>query len=98
MTDPAAAPAQPVYAAPTPGKGLRIAAFVFAFLIPLLGLILGIVSKVQSSRAGQKNVLAVWAIVISIVWPLALGGIIGGSLAAACANHAAGVTCSSSVG
>ena len=75
MTTPEPAPPPQVTAAApaAPGKGLTIAGVVFAFLIPLLGLILSIVSLVQSKNAGQKNGLAVAGIIISIVWPIILG-------------------------
>jgi len=72
MTDPAARPAAPA-AAPAPGKGLTIAGIVFAFIIPLLGLILSIVALVQSRNAGQKNGAAIAGIVISIAWPILIG-------------------------
>ncbi|MGV3712583.1 DUF4190 domain-containing protein [Pseudolysinimonas sp.] len=93
-----AAPAAPSYAAPAaapaPGKGLTIAGIVFAFLFPLLGLILSIVALVQSRSAGQKNKGAVAGIIISIVWPILVGIIIAvitfTSLMAACAGMAPG--------
>jgi len=71
MSTPEAAPAPA--AAPAPGKGLSIAGVIFAFLIPLLGLILSIVALVQSKNAGQKNGLAIAGIIISIVWPIVMG-------------------------
>ncbi|MBX3195786.1 MAG: hypothetical protein KF727_11905 [Microbacteriaceae bacterium] len=91
-TPPAPGPA-PVAAAP--GKGMTIAGIVFAFLIPLLGLILSIVGLVQNRNAGQKIGANIAGIVISIVWPIVLGIIIavavGGSLTAACAGLEPGV-------
>lgn len=69
MTTPAPTPAP---AAAAPSKGMTIAGVVFAFLIPLLGLILSIVALVQSKNAGQKNGLAIAGIIISIVWPIIL--------------------------
>lgn len=69
MTTPA--PAAPAPAA-APGKGMTIAGIVFAFLIPILGLILSIVALVQSRNAGQKNGGAIAGIIISIVWPIIL--------------------------
>jgi len=92
MTTPAA-PA-PVPASSAPGKGLSIAGVVFAFLIPLLGLILSIVALVQSRGAGQKNGLAIAGIIISIVWPIVLGilfAVLGGAaLFGACAEYGPG--------
>ena len=66
---PQAAPYQaaPQPAAATPGKGLSIAAIILAFLMPLIGLILGIIAMVQSKKAGQKNGLALASVIISIV-------------------------------
>jgi hypothetical protein len=44
-----------------PGKTLGIVGLVLAFVMPLLGLILSIVAKVQSRGAGAKNTPATWA-------------------------------------
>ena len=83
---PAAAPV-----AAEPGKGLSIAAIILAFLMPLIGLILGIVAIVQSKKAGRKNGLALAAVIIGavlivvgiIVWILVLGSLaaVGGTAA-----------------
>ncbi|WP_127792432.1 hypothetical protein [Agromyces sp. LHK192] len=51
-----------------PGRAMGIWAFVLAFLIPLLGLVLGIVAYATSRRAGVSNRLAVAGIVISAVF------------------------------
>ena len=59
---PAAAPV-----AAEPGKGLSIAAIILAFLVPLVGLILGIVALVQAKKAGRKNGLALAAVIIGAV-------------------------------
>lgn len=60
---PAAAPAA------VPGKTLGIVGLILAFIGPLslLGLILSIVAKVQSKRAGVKNTPATVGIVIGII-------------------------------
>ena len=50
-----------------PARGLGIAAIVFAFVFSLLGLILGLVARSQSKKAGFGNGPATAAIVISIV-------------------------------
>ena len=50
-----------------PGRGLGIAGLVLAFLIPPLGLILSIVAKVQSRKAGARNGVATAGIIVSIV-------------------------------
>ncbi|MEO8528097.1 MAG: hypothetical protein ABI435_03370 [Pseudolysinimonas sp.] len=90
------APMAPAPMAPAePSKGLSIAGVVFAFLIPLLGLILSIVALVQSRGVGQKNGLAVAGIIISIVWPIVIGIIVVAlsfaGLAAACGQYGPGV-------
>lgn len=80
-----------------PGKGLGIAAFIFAFFIQLVGLILGIVAVVKSRKAGFKNPLGVWAIILSIVFgvigAIIIGGLIAGALAltSACAEYGPGI-------
>ncbi len=103
MTDPIVpnpAPTPAYAATPAPattqvGRGITIAGVVFAFLIPLLGLILSIVGLVQARGAGQKNRLAVAGIIISIVWPILVGIIIAvattAGLASACAGLEPGV-------
>lgn len=75
----AAPPPAPQYSAPpasSPGRTLGIVAFVLAFLMPLLGLILGIVALVQSSRARTKNGLALAAVIIGAIL-VAIGIIVG---------------------
>jgi hypothetical protein len=53
---------------------LAIVAFILAFLMPIVGLILGIIALVQlNSNPGEKGKgLAIAAIIISIVLPLAV--------------------------
>jgi hypothetical protein len=102
MTDPTPAPApaaQPVVVtnAPVPGRGLGIAGLIIDFFIPILGLILSIVAKVQSSRVGAKNTVATVGIVLGIIFTV--GYIIGiivlagtlGAVASECANLGSGV-------
>ena len=67
MTVPTPAPAAAAPAA-APGKTLGIVGLVFAFLFPLLGLILSIVAKVQSRGAGIKNTPATVGIILSIIF------------------------------
>jgi len=50
-----------------PGKALGIWAFVLAFIVPVLGLVFGIVAAGQSRRAGSPNGLALAGIVVSLV-------------------------------
>jgi hypothetical protein len=93
MTSPAVPPpaAAPVSA---PGKTLGIVGLVFAFLFPLLGLILSIVAKVQSRGAGVKNTPSTVGIVLSIVFMVGYILIIVtvfGSLFAGCAQLGPGV-------
>jgi len=79
------------------GKTLGIVALVLAFVAQLLGLILGIVARNQSKRAGVKNTPATVAIVLSIVFmvlglliavPLIIGS---GALLGQCAQYGPGV-------
>jgi hypothetical protein len=56
-----------------PGRAMGIWAFVLSFLLPLLGLIFGVVALIQSRRAHVPNRLAIAGIVISIVLMLAAG-------------------------
>ena len=63
-------PNAPVKAPPGtdfPGKTLGIVGLIAAIVIPLVGLILSIVAKVQSKRAGFKNTPALADIIIGIV-------------------------------
>ena len=100
MTDPTPAPAaQPVVVTdgPVPGRGLGIAGLIIDFFIPVLGLILSIVAKVQSGRAGVRNTPATVGIVLGIIFTIGaiiaaivLAGTIG-ALASECANLGAGV-------
>ena len=70
-------PMQPMQASPQPmqapvavdpGKGLGIAGLILAFFMPLIGLILSIVAKGKSKKAGHKNVIALWGLILSIVF------------------------------
>lgn len=49
-----------------PGKALGIWALVFAFLVPVVGLVLGVVALAISRRAGTANSLAVAALAVSV--------------------------------
>lgn len=80
--------------APRAGRGVTIAGFVFAFVFPLLGLILSIVGLVQARGAGQKNGLAIAGIIVSVVWPTILAISIVALTAAACSSGVA--TCTTS--
>jgi hypothetical protein len=68
MSTPAPTPA-PAAPAAVPGKTLGIVGLILAFIGPLslLGLILSIVGKLQSKRAGVKNTPATVGIVVSII-------------------------------
>lgn len=111
MTDPTPSPSAnpnptaPSYAVPAapanPGKTLGVVALVLAILLPLIGLILGFVANGQSKKAGQKNGLAVAAIVIGAILTLltvvlfAVGGTLFaslfGGLADVCGTYGSGV-------
>lgn len=71
----AAAPAAPAYqpapAASQPGKVLGIVGLILAFIIPPVGLILGIVALVQSKKAGAKNGIALTAIILGAIFTIA---------------------------
>ena len=64
-----AVPAPQIYAQPTadPGKDLGIAGIVLAFFAPLIGLILSIVSKSRSKRAGQPGGLGLTGIILNSI-------------------------------
>lgn len=66
MTTPA--PATPTPAVASDGKTLGIVALIVSFFISLLGLILGLVARSQSKKAGVKNTPATVAIVLSILF------------------------------
>lgn len=67
---PPAAPAPAYQPAPAaqPGKVLGIVGLVLAFLMPLIGMILGIVAMVQSKKAGAKNGIALTAVILGAVF------------------------------
>ncbi|WP_378146074.1 hypothetical protein ACFJGV_00740 [Cnuibacter sp. UC19_7] len=73
---PPASPAPGGAVAGDPGRTLSIVGFILAFVIPLVGLILSIVAMNQSKRAGYRNALARWGIIVSII-VMVLGLIIG---------------------
>ncbi len=62
-------PAQPVASQPTeahdPGKTIAIIGLVLVLVFPLVGLILSIVAKVKSKKAGFKNGIAVAGIILN---------------------------------
>jgi DMSO/TMAO reductase YedYZ heme-binding membrane subunit len=63
MTTPAPAPAP----AAAPGKTLGIVGLILAFLAPLIGLILSLVARSQSKKAGVQNTPATVGIIIGII-------------------------------
>ncbi len=84
MTEPTpyTPPPAPDYAAPTPtaasypGKGLGIAGLVVVFFSSLIGLVLSIIARSQSKRAGFPNTPATVGMVLGIVF-LALQVVFG---------------------
>lgn len=68
---PAAPADQPAPAASQPGKVLGIVGLILAFIIPPVGLILGIVALVQSKKAGAKNGIALTAIILGAIFTIA---------------------------
>lgn len=94
MTVPTPAPVPPAAAPAVPGKTLGIVGLVLAFVMPLLGLILSIVAKVQSRGAGAKNTPATVGIVLSILFMVGyilIVVVIVGSLTAGCAQYGPGI-------
>lgn len=92
----AAAPAP----AAVPGRGLTIAAFVLAFLVPIVGAILGIVALVKARKNGGPQGLAIAAIILGVLftigWIIAtvmMLGLVGAAatLVAVCTEYGAGV-------
>lgn len=97
MTTPAPAPAAPV----SDGKTLGVVGVILAILIPLVGLIVSIVARGQSKRAGVPNgaatagivisiILMVLGIILSIVFAVSGAALFGG-LAQVCAELGPGV-------
>jgi hypothetical protein len=93
MTDPVV-PVQPVAVVPgsTPGRTLGIVGLVVDFFVPIVGLILSIVGKVQSRRVGAKNTPATVGIVLGIIFTVfyvvlfSVLGVAAGTLASKCAD------------
>lgn len=74
MDDQQQAPSAPAPSTPTtsetatdPGRTLAIVGLVFAFIFALVGLILSIVARNKSQKAGFNNTLATVGIVISVI-------------------------------
>ncbi len=64
--------------APASGGALPIVGFILAIIIPPVGLVISIIARVQSSKAGRKSLLALVGIIIGIVFTLGwIGGGIG---------------------
>jgi hypothetical protein len=64
-------PPYPGYPAPPvldPGKTLGIVGFVLAFIFSLAGLIVSLIARSRSKRAGFKNAFAAWGIGLSIAF------------------------------
>lgn len=64
---PPAYPAAPAPPASPPGRGLAIAGLIFAFVMPLIGLILSIIATVKLGKVGAPKGMAIAGIIISIV-------------------------------
>ncbi len=75
-TGPSVMPGTVAVAKSDPGKVLAIIAIVLSF-IPFVGFVLGVVAQSKSKKAGNKNVIATIAIVLSVVFTL-VGAILGG--------------------
>lgn len=96
MTTPAPAPV-PAAAPVSDGKTLGIVGLVLAFLFSLAGLIVSIIARGQSKKAGVPNtpatvgiVISIIGIVITLIWIIvAIAGF--GALMSACAEYGPGV-------
>jgi preprotein translocase subunit SecG len=53
-----------------PDKGLAVVALVFAFFMPVVGLILSIVARSKSKKGGYKNPLATIGIIVNTIFIL----------------------------
>ncbi len=92
---PAAAPAA------SDGKTLGIVGLVLAFLFSIAGLIVSIIARGQSKRAGVPNtpatvgiVISIIGIVLGLIWIIVLvagGAALFGGLAQVCAEYGPGV-------
>lgn len=62
-------PAQGAYAQPQvdPGKKLAIIGLILAFIVPIVGLILSIISRSKSKKAGFSGSMAIAGFFISVV-------------------------------
>ncbi len=100
MTTPAPAPA-PGAAPVSDGKTLGIVGLILAFVFSLAGLIVSIIARNQSKRAGVSNGPATAGIIISligiVVYVIAIiaivagGAALFGGLAQICAEYGTGV-------
>jgi hypothetical protein len=99
MTTPAPVPASAPPA--SDGKTLGIVGLVLAFLFSVAGLIVSLIARGQSKRAGVSNgpatagiIISIIGIVITIIWVIVLivgGAALFGGIAAACAELGPGV-------
>ena len=69
--------------AAVPGKTLGVVAAVLAFVSSPIGLLLGLVAKSQSKKAGVSNTPATVAIVVGLIGTIILAILIGVSVAGA---------------
>lgn len=84
-----------------PGKTLGIVGFVLAFVFSLAGLIVSIIARNKSKAAGYDNKLALWGIILSIVFlvlaviglviAIIVGATVGADLVEQCATLGPGV-------
>lgn len=92
-----AAPGQPMQPAQDPGRGLGIAGLICAILISVVGLIISIVARRKSSKAGYSNGIALAGIIVGIITTigtiilvavLIYGFSVAGNLVSQCKGHA----------
>jgi len=83
-------PGAPVYpgqpGSVDPGRGIGIAGFVFAFLVPVVGIVLSAIGLSKSKKAGRKNTLAAWGLGLSIAFTV-VEAVVAGLIVAAIVSH-----------
>jgi hypothetical protein len=100
MTTPAPTPA-PAPAPVSDGKTLGIVGLVLAFLFSLAGLIVSIIARNQSKRAGVPNgpatagiIISIIGLVLGLIWIIVAivgGAALFGNLAQVCATYGPGI-------
>jgi hypothetical protein len=69
-----------------PGRGIGIAGFVFAFFVPVVGIVLSAIGLSKSKKAGRKITLAAWGLGLSIAFTV-IEGLVAGLIIATVVSH-----------